>query len=122
MTAPCSRSVAIIDDDDDVRDVLEAYLTIAGHSVRIFCSGHEFLVDAKSDEFDCLLVDHQMPGMTGLQLVNERDARGTHLPTVLITGQRDAVLSRAAAAHGVAHILHKTMLHRDPLYFVSIPA
>ena len=57
--------VAVIDDDDEVREVLRTLLETAGHDVETFKSGTQFLEDADLDRMACLVVDQRMPRMTG---------------------------------------------------------
>ena len=63
------RLVAVVDDDDAVRDSLRFLLEIAGYSVATYASAAQFLLDAPVDQLSCLVVDQHMPDQTGLQLV-----------------------------------------------------
>ncbi|MGE0370733.1 MAG: response regulator transcription factor [Gammaproteobacteria bacterium] len=114
-----SGAVAVIDDDADVREVLEAYLTIAGYTVHTYESGRKFLETAALDQFDCLLVDQRMPDMTGLEMVEELDSRGIRIPALLITGECDETLTQAIECSGMAGILQKPMSPRELLTFLE---
>jgi len=99
--------VAIVDDDGDVRDVLDALLEQAGHSVRTYNSGQQFLDDTDINDVACLVVDQKMPGMTGLDLLRALDASGRTIPSLLITGAPDPVLTEKARALGAIDVLSK---------------
>ena len=66
-----SNIVAIVDDDGDVRDVLDALLESAGHTVKTYTSGRQLLDDPELGEVTCLVVDQKMPEM--------RDRKSTRL-------------------------------------------
>ncbi|HET6198164.1 MAG TPA: response regulator, partial [Acetobacteraceae bacterium] len=61
--------VAIVDDDGDVRDVLDALLETAGHVVRTYEQGQQLLDDPDLADIACLVVDQKMPEMSGLALL-----------------------------------------------------
>ena len=61
--------VAVIDDDEDVRDVLCALLQSEGHATEAYESGIEFLRNGGVDRAACIIVDQNMPGITGLALL-----------------------------------------------------
>ena len=79
------RKVAIVDDDHAVRESLQFLLEIWGHAVEAFQSAAEFL-DAEVQRFACLILDHHMPNMTGLELAEKLRSDGNLLPIMLITG------------------------------------
>ena len=62
--------VAVVDDDDDVRDVLRGLLESEGHSVETFKSGQDFLANAQLETIACLVVDQRMPDMSGVALIS----------------------------------------------------
>ena len=80
-------TLAIVDDDDDVRTALARLLGSLGHDVKIFASAEEF--EAENVTVDCLIVDVRLPGLSGLELRERLRNRGTPTPVVLITGDSD---------------------------------
>jgi FixJ family two-component response regulator len=80
-------SLAIVDDDEDVRKALARLLRCLGHDVRVFASAEEF--EAETVAADCLIVDVRLPGLSGLELCERLRSRGTPTPVVLITGESD---------------------------------
>ncbi len=114
--------VAVIDDDIDVGDVLGGLLETMGYQVETYRSGMDFLSDAHFDRLACLIVDQNMPLMTGLQMIETLTSRGVSIPALLITGIHDADVERKAASLGVMTVLEKPMSHHELLRFVSVSA
>ena len=111
--------VAVIDDDDEVRDVLRVLLESAGHDVETFGSGSQFLEDAELDRMACIVVDQRMPRMTGLELLQELNRRGRQIPSLLITGLHDPQVDAAASRIGAMTVLEKPMSPQELLRFVQ---
>ena len=112
------RRVAIVDDDDAVRDSFRFLLEVAGHAVEAFASAAEFL-KSEMRHLACLIVDHHIPHMTGLDLVQKLRADGVGIPILLITWMPSpAVLARAAEL-GVERVLEKPINDQDLLDFVD---
>jgi CheY-like chemotaxis protein len=85
--------VLVVDDDDAVLDVMARTLTRLGYGVRSFTSGPEALASflAAPDDFDLILTDQMMPGMTGLALLELIREVRPDVPAVLTTGRVDLV-------------------------------
>ena len=103
------RLVAVVDDDDAVRDSLRFLLEIAGYSVASYGSAAQFLHEAPIGELVCLVVDQHMPDQTGLQLVARLRAQGVSLPVALITGSPSADLVRLTRELSVAKVMEKPL-------------
>ena len=112
-------TVAIIDDDAEVRDVLRGLLESVGHTVQTYRSGAQFLAEARFDEILCLVVDQRMPGMTGLELISKINNDGVMIPTLLITGAHDTEIVREAANLGAMTVLEKPLSSATLLRFVA---
>jgi two-component system response regulator FixJ len=104
-----SRLVAVVDDDDAVRDSLQFLLETAGFSVASYHSAAQFLNEAKPGDLACLVVDQHMPDVTGLQLVSRLRNLGITLPVALITGSPSPDLARLAHELGIAKVLEKPL-------------
>lgn len=115
-----SGIVAVVDDDDDVGEVLGGLLEAMGYQVETYRSGTDFLADAKFDRLACVVVDQNMPRMTGLQMIEHLSERGVTIPALLITGIHDVDVERKAASLGVMTVLEKPMSHHELLRFISV--
>ena len=90
------RLVAIVDDDNSVRTAVAGLLRSIGLSAEVFGSGEEFLRSAKIDQIGCLVVDANMPNMSGLDLHQTLLRQGHSIPTIVITAcPNDHVRARA---------------------------
>lgn len=105
--------VAVVDDDEAVRDSLCFLLETAGFEVVTFASADQFLA-APSGGRTCLLVDQNMPKLTGLELLRRLRERGCGLSVALMTGSPSPELTRRAQELGAAVVMEKP-LHDDVL-------
>ena len=80
-----SPVVAIIDDDAAVGRATGSLVRSLGLAVRSFPSAEQFLAAPDRDEVACVITDVQMPGMSGIDLYCEMQARGTAIPFIFIT-------------------------------------
>ena len=113
------RLVAVVDDDDAVRDSLCFLLEIAGYTVAAYASAAQFLQQAPLRELACLVVDQHMPDLTGLQLVARLRGDGVGLPVALITGSPSADVLRLARELSVAKVLEKPLDDDQLLEFIA---
>ena len=81
--------VFVVDDEEAVRSSLAKLLRALGVPNKTFASAEAFLA-ADTGEGGCLLVDIRMPGMSGLDLIEELGRRGRALPAIVMTGHADA--------------------------------
>lgn len=99
--------VYVIDDEDSVRDSLSALLNAVGHRTQSFATASDCLneiSDSESDNPRCLLVDIELPDMSGLDLLSELRRRNEMIPAIVITGHGDEDLElRAAEQNAVGY-------------------
>lgn len=88
--------IAIVDDDEAVREALCDLLQVEGLVARGFASGTAFLRDATAAECDCLVTDMRMPEIDGIELQHRLRALGCSMPVIFITSSDDW-LARARA-------------------------
>jgi FixJ family two-component response regulator len=82
----CGREcIAIVDDDRGICRALARLLRSAGFDVRTFESAEEFLGHAATERHDCLILDINLPGMSGIELSRRLDLEEKHPPTIFIT-------------------------------------
>ena len=90
MIDSTAMTLAVVDDDVDVRAALNRLLRAMGHQVRLFASAEEFA--GAGDGFDCVILDIRLPGLNGLELREQMRTAGRRLPLVFITGDGDYFL------------------------------
>jgi len=103
-----SIRIALIDDDAAVLDSLRLYF--ARHELKASCfnTAEEFLAAVyRSAQFDCVVSDVRMPGMSGLDLVGHLNARSFARPIILITGHGDVDMAVAAIKIGAFDFIEK---------------
>jgi len=100
-------TIAIVDDDESVRETTKDLLDSAGLSAAAFHSAGRFLLSKETCAIKCLVTDMRMPGMTGLELHGHLVAAGTPIPTVLITAYPDEGARAHALKAGVVCFLAK---------------
>jgi FixJ family two-component response regulator len=99
--------VAIVDDDDAVRDALSLLLRLQGFATREFASGESFLAWAGAEPVDCVLLDLKMTGLSGLEVQAALAERGLTWPIVMLTAHGDVATTRAALKAGAFDFIEK---------------
>ena len=99
MAAASGDTVAIVDDDEPVRHSLRFLLEVMGYKVETFASADEFL-KAEPDKLLCLITDHHLPGITGLELTERLRTQGNSVPIMLITGLPSRAIYARQSAWG----------------------
>ena len=102
-------SIAIVDDDPSVLKALERTLRVRGYRVTTYSSANDFLASASEELPECLIIDLQLPGMTGLELHQHLTSRGIKIPTIMITAFGDVRLRDRSRAAGIAAVLSKPL-------------
>ena len=100
-------SIAIVDDDESVRESLPDLVKMLGFTSRAFLSAQEFLASDFLRETDCLILDVAMKGMSGPQLQTELKRLGSKIPIIFITAQSDEFLRRGLLEQGAVDCLLK---------------
>ncbi len=100
--------VHIVDDDPAVCNSLKFALEVDGFSVKTYARSED-LLDADMPRTGCMIVDYNLPGLNGLDLLRELDRRHVHLPSFLITSNPAQHVRSRATAQGVA-IIEKPLL------------
>jgi FixJ family two-component response regulator len=84
--------IAVVDDDESVRESLPDLVVSIGLTAKAFASAHEFLASGCITDTRCLILDISMPGMSGPELQRELNRRGHAIPTIFITARsRDSI-------------------------------
>jgi FixJ family two-component response regulator len=107
--------IAVVDDDESVRESLPDLLRQLGYAAMAFGSAQEFLSCGRLPDFDCLILDIAMPDMSGPELQRELVRRGQSLPVIFITGHADAGVRSALRRQGAVDVLNKPFSEGDLL-------
>ena len=108
-------SIAVVDDDESVREATTRLLRSLGFIAKGFSSANEFLESNRAVITSCLVADVQMPETSGLALFGQLVAAGNPIPTVLITAYPDDAIRARALSAGVAAYLVKPFSERELL-------
>lgn len=105
--------VAVVDDDESVRESLPDLLKLLGFAVEAFSSAAAFLASGCVDQTRCLILDVAMPGMSGPDLQRELTRRRQAIPIVFITAHRDEALRQRLIQQGAVACLFKPFSDAD---------
>lgn len=104
---PDSYMIAIVEDDDAVRQSTAGLLRRAGHRVESYTDGTEFLASDRFQDLGCILLDMRMPGMDGLSVMRALRERDVAVPILVLTGHGDVPLAVEAMRLGAVDFLEK---------------
>jgi FixJ family two-component response regulator len=99
--------VVVVDDDEPVRDSLQAMLEAEGFAVETFADADRFLEGYRPTPNSCLLIDVRMPGMDGIELLTKLATRVSSPPVILITGHGDVPMAVRAIKLGAVDFIEK---------------
>ncbi len=100
-------SIHIVDDDEAVRDSLQILLEAHGYGVRGYAGGADFLAAFQPGLRCCLVLDINMPGMSGIEILRAVRQRWPGLPVVMITGRAENLSEAEAIERGAHAVLEK---------------
>lgn len=107
--------VVIVDDDEGLRESLEALFRSVGLGVACHASPTAFLDADAPEEASCLVLDVRMPGESGLELQEKLVARGARMPIIFITGHADVPMTVKAMRSGAMNFLPKPFRDQELL-------
>jgi len=113
-------TIAVIDDDPDIREALRGLLRSVGLRVELFASVQEFLGTARPDLPGCLILDVRLPGRSGLDLQDELAKANMQLPVIFISGHADVPMSVRAMKAGAVEFLTKPVRDQDLLDAIQL--
>lgn len=99
--------IAVVDDDQSVRDALENLISSVGLEVKLFASAEDFLDSDMALQTDCAILDVRLPGISGLELQQRLATDGQSIPVIIITAQGDDKTQDEAVAAGAIAFLKK---------------
>jgi FixJ family two-component response regulator len=101
--------IAVIDDDDSVREAMTHLIGVLGYSVNAFASAEAFLDSDLLQTTDCVITDVQMPGMSGVELQQRLSAGGYCTPIIFVTAFPDEATRARVIRDGAAGYLSKPL-------------
>jgi DNA-binding NtrC family response regulator len=107
--------IYVVDDDASMREAVESLVRSAGLPVQTFASAQEFLARAQKDLPSCLVLDVQLPGLSGLDLQQELAKSEVRIPIIFLTGHGDIPMSVRAIKAGAVEFLTKPFDDEDLL-------
>jgi FixJ family two-component response regulator len=107
--------VYVVDDDSSIREAISSLLGLSGLRVETFATAPEFLRSKRPDLPGCVVLDVELPGLSGLDLQRELAAHGVTLPIIFITGYGDIPMSVRAMKAGALEFLTKPFHDQDLL-------
>lgn len=105
MTA--QPAVFVVDDEDGVRVSLAKLIRLIGYESRAFASAQEFLSSDAIGQPGCLLVDLRMPGMSGIELLEEIERRRLPLAAIVMSGRADTEILERLKTMETVGVLEK---------------
>jgi len=106
--------VAVVDDEESVRRALSRMLHACLFDVTTYPSGQEFLDSLSTSRPDCVILDFQMPGLTGRDVQRQLALANIHLPIIVVTAHDQPAIREQCLADGAIAYLAKPLL-RDRL-------
>jgi two-component system, LuxR family, response regulator FixJ len=107
MSQTSNGEIYIVDDDPAVRDALSMVFSLEGYHVCGFEDGNSFLAAARTRPPACIILDVQMPGRSGLDILKELNAENYATPIFIISGEGDIPMAVDAIRNGALDFIEK---------------
>jgi FixJ family two-component response regulator len=99
-----ARLIGIVEDDESVRISMDSLIRAAGYGTRLFASAEEFLNSPEQHEVECLIIDIQLPGVSGLELQARLVGKDYGAPIIIISSHDPELRARALEQGAVAEL------------------
>jgi FixJ family two-component response regulator len=119
MSEGLKGNIAVIEDDVLVRQALEDCMESAGYIVEGFGSAEEFLASGSPRNADCLILDVQLPGITGLELQDKLGGANNPVPIVFVSALGHGANRERAIRQGAAGFLAKPFRREELLNIIG---
>ena len=116
---PGASVVYVVDDDGALRSIMRETLEGDGHTVEDYETCEAFLEAYRPGREECLLIDAYLPGMSGLELLQQLHDAGHKLPAIMITGHSDVTMAVQAMKSGASDFIEKPVASEDLLAIVA---
>jgi FixJ family two-component response regulator len=111
--------IAVVDDDQSVRQALENLISSVGFEVKLFASAEDFLDSDTTLQTDCAILDVRLPGISGVELQRRLAADEQSVPVIIITAQGDDKTQDQAVAAGAVAFLTNPLRKKSGLRLYS---
>ena len=110
-----SERIMVVDDEEDIREILQEFLTTAGYKVSVFENGARAFdaFQKEPDQFDLVVTDMTMPRMTGGELAKNIFSIRKNLPIILCTGYSETISEAHALDMGIRRYLQKPLSNKN---------
>jgi two-component system response regulator FixJ len=112
--------VLVVDDDPAMRDSLDAYLSMKGMHVRTYESAAALLNDAFPRRTKIMIIDVNMPGMDGFELLGRLRSRLLDIPAIMISGRFSPEARQRADSAGIISLIEKPIDHHSLMNAIKI--
>jgi two-component system, OmpR family, response regulator len=102
-----SRTVLVVDDDADMRKLLRDFLQPGGYDVLEAANGHDAMVLVDSEPIDVVVLDKEMPGLNGLDVLSLLQRRRPGLPVIFVTAFGGPQIAEESRRRGATEYLEK---------------
>jgi FixJ family two-component response regulator len=99
--------IAIVDDDEPLREALGSVLKAAGIATKTYASAEDFLDSPDREKIECLILDVRLPGMSGIELQRRLTDADDPLPVIFVTAHGDASVRDLVMQAGGVGFLNK---------------
>jgi len=107
--SPPVRLIAIVDDEEPIRKALCRLLRASGLNAEAFSSGQTFLDSVVARQPDCVILDLHMPGLSGLQVLQQLQSSRFTFPAIIITGHDEPQTHERCLSAGASAFLRKPL-------------
>ena len=104
---PVKPTISIVDDDAPVREAIRRLIKSVGLNARAYASAEDFLSADDAHDTSCLILDVQMPGMSGLELQQRLLGSGNQIPIIFVSARSDDHIREQALGAGAVDFLFK---------------
>ena len=101
--------VAVVEDDESVREATKHLLRLLGYATASFTSAEDFLKSGRVRDTACLITDVRLPGMSGVELQSRLIVEGHHIPIIFITAFSDEAIRAHVLENGAIAYLSKPL-------------
>ena len=96
-----------MDDDESVLDAVKTVLDVQGWITKTYASGEAFLIDLKNNKLDCIILDSNLPGLSGEAVANAISKVHNNIPIIVLTAYPDSAQTIKIKKLGIRKVLLK---------------